>query len=180
MREVHPVVAVDPGRVSGVACAIPSWCGDGRIYLQTFSVRVDPGTEGFLRVRDALFRLQGSVVAAGWKLADVEFVVEVQHVRFANSALVVTEIRRLWEVYAFEAFGCGPAQVHPSEWRSFFGLNQKDPGAKKKGAEKVFGDLMGDPAFRVFESGSSPRKKRTVDEVEAALMAFERLGVRDG
>lgn len=180
MREVHPVVAVDPGRVSGVACVVPSRCGDGRLYLRTFAVRVDPGIEGFLRVRDALFQLQGSIAAAGWKLADVEFVIEVQHVRFANSALVVTEIRRLWEVYAFEAFGGTPAHVHPSEWRSFFGLNQKDPGAKKKAAEVILAGVVEDPAFQVFEAGASPRKKRTVDEVEAALMAFERLGVRDG
>lgn len=178
--DLHPVIAVDPGRMSGVALVLPSKSPAGRMYLTTRAIRVEPGVDGFRRVRDLYLDLGASVIAGGFKLSEVEVVVEIQHVRFAGPALVVTEVRTLWEVYAFEAFGCLPYRVQPAEWRSGYGINHREKGAKKAAAEVVLSGILTSPESKVFEAIAAPNRRRTADEVEAALIALHQMGVGYG
>ncbi|MDO8944778.1 MAG: hypothetical protein Q7U75_16475 [Desulfobacterales bacterium] len=172
----RPVVAIDPGRNSGIAWLVPVKGGSGvSVTIATRAVKVPSEVGGLSAVRLAVDMAATAILAAGFRLDEVEVVVEIQHVRFAAAALVVTEVRRTWEVYAFERFGIMPAQVHPSEWRSRFGLNKVKAGGKKDAARDVLDAVISGQGW-VFEAYSRDRK-RTEDECEAALMALGRLGV---
>lgn len=174
---MRPVIAVDPGRMSGIAFLVPCRAGSGRMYLTTRLVRVDEGVDGLLGVRKALIEAVSACVAAGWKVPDIEWVIEAQHVRFASAAIVVTEVRRTWEVYIYEIAQVLPERLHPSEWRAPYGLNSKGAGNKKDAARETLDKVLGSPSSKVFEMVAAPQRRRTSDEVEAALMALSRTEV---
>lgn len=174
---MRPVIAVDPGRMSGVACVVPCKGGSGRLYLTTRAVRVEAEVSGLRVVRNTVLDMASACLSAGYKVPDIEWVVEIQHVRFASAALVVTEVRRTWEVYIYEVSQALPDRVHPSEWRSVYGLNTREAGKKKDAAREVLDRLVASEKAQVFEAIAAPKRRRTSDEVEAALMALSRMGV---
>jgi hypothetical protein len=118
-----------------------------------------------------VLNLHARVRSAGFSTDQVIVAMENQHYRFASAALSVVGTRRLWEVYLFEQFGVGARMLHPSEWRSRYGLNARGKD-KKKEAKKLLESMLHAPGGRVLLASHSAGVKIGEDESEAGLMAL--------
>lgn len=122
--EAGRLIAVDPGRSSGIAAV------DGEVVIWADRVRSAAGDPWpkLQAIRAALRALGLSLTDGGRleALACVGFVTESQYLgRNPQSMLAVAESATAWEVCA-RLIGCEVRErEHPASWQAAFGLNRK-------------------------------------------------------
>jgi hypothetical protein len=122
--EAGRLIAVDPGRSSGIAAI------DGQAVVRADRVRSTAGDPWpkLQAIRAGLRALGLSLTDGGRleSLACVGFVTEAQYLgRNPQSMLSVSESATAWEVCA-RLIGCEVRErEHPASWQAAFGLNRK-------------------------------------------------------